>query len=92
MTDEQRSICLAAIDHYGIVHQKRKALEELAELAVEIAHDLDRQEDRDAILEELADVIIMCEQMRIIYGGARVDRWIRYKTERLSDRMGGGHE
>ena len=93
MTDGQKRLCLRAIDHYGIDHQKNKAVEELSELIVELMHDLDGRARMDAIREELADVIVMAEQLRIIYGGSEVDRWIERKLVRLSHRMNpGGNE
>lgn len=87
MTDEQKKICLRAIDHFGVEHQKEKAVEELLELGTEIMHDLDGRAGTDAIHEELADVIIMCEQLRIIYGAANVDGWIDKKLQRLVTRI-----
>jgi NTP pyrophosphatase (non-canonical NTP hydrolase) len=90
MTDEQRKICLRAIDHFGVDHQKEKAVEELLELGTEIMHDLDGRARMDAIREELADVIIMAEQLRIIYGGRYVDEWIDRKLVRLEKKIGGG--
>jgi len=89
MTDGQRKICLRAIDHFGVNHQKEKAVEELLELGTEIMHDLDGRARMDAIREELADVIIMAEQLRIIYGGRAVDEWIENKLERLERRIAG---
>lgn len=53
-------------------------------------HDLDGRARMDAIREELADVIIMAEQLRIIYGGRDVDEWIVRKLARLGYRMRSG--
>lgn len=92
MTDEQKRMCLRAIDHFGVDHQKEKAVEELLELGTEIMHDLDGRARMDAIREELADVIIMAEQIRIIYGGAEVDRWIERKLVRLGHKIDDEHE
>ena len=80
---EQNKICLRAVDHFGVEHQKRKAIEELGELICELSREQDRRTDREHILEELADVIIMCEQLRLIYGGKETDAWIDRKLERL---------
>jgi hypothetical protein len=86
-TEDRERICLRALNHYGVEHQKRKLLEELAELMTEIAREQDGRTDRERIRVELADVIIMCEQMRIVFGQAAVDGWIERKMERLVDRM-----
>lgn len=45
-------------EHYGIEHQKHKAIEELSELTRALARG-----DRENIVEELADVEIMLQQI-----------------------------
>lgn len=84
---DQKKICLRAVDHYGVEHQKRKAIEELGELICELSREQDHRTDREHILEELADVIIMCEQLRLIYGGKETDAWIDRKLQRLREMM-----
>ena len=78
-----RKTALQAIDHFGVQHQKNKAIEELGELIVELSREQDGRTSRWTICGEIADVIIMAEQLRIIYGGRRVDDWIEYKLRRL---------
>lgn len=51
------------IDHFGTYSQKVKAVEELAELQVAILHG----NDVENIIEEIADVQIMIDQLKIIY-------------------------
>jgi len=53
------------LSHYGILHQKSKAIEELAELIVALQKDiLDGKESHSrAVLEEIADVHIMLTQL-----------------------------
>lgn len=89
MTEEQRQVCLRAIDHYGVEHQKRKAAEELGELIVELAREQDGRSSGAGIREEIADCIIMLEQLRWIYCPEQVDAWIRRKLDRLVGRMRG---
>ena len=48
--------------HYGNKHQKRKTIEELAELIIAISKN-----DRKNIIEEIADVSIMITQLNFIY-------------------------
>ena len=85
--EEMRRTCLRAVDHFGIEHQKRKAVEELGEILVELSREQDGRTDKDKIREELADVMIMAEQLRIIYGAQETDGWIRRKIERLRGMM-----
>lgn len=80
MTDD---IYTRVIRHYGTDHQKRKAVEELNELAAEILKDIDGHGDPTHVIEELADVENMCAQLRIIYGhDDLIDRWKGIKMER----------
>nr|DAN94936.1 MAG TPA: nucleoside triphosphate pyrophosphohydrolase [Caudoviricetes sp.] len=53
------------LNHYGMQHQKAKAIEELAELIVALQKDiLDGKEGHSrAVLEEIADVHIMLTQL-----------------------------
>jgi hypothetical protein len=53
------------LNHYGMQHQKAKAIEELAELIVALQKDiLDGKENHSrAVLEEIADVHIMLTQL-----------------------------
>lgn len=71
MTDEQKAKCHKIAEHYGEEHQMLKAIEEMAELTqVLIKAVNDPPNDRfqaetmkDEFLSELADVIILTEQL-----------------------------
>jgi len=58
----------AAVQFYGAENQVRKAVEELTELSVALLHSLDGRGDTENILEEMADVEIMLEQLHVIFG------------------------
>ncbi len=51
--------------HYGVIHQKSKTIEELAELIVALQKDIleGKEEHSRAVLEEIADVHIMLTQL-----------------------------
>lgn len=53
------------LQHYGIMHQKSKAIEELAELIVALQKDIleGKEQHSRAVLEEIADVHIMLTQL-----------------------------
>lgn len=53
------------LNHYGMQHQKAKAIEELAELIVALQKDIleGKEEHSMAVLEEIADVHIMLTQL-----------------------------
>ena len=86
MIDDERIKTIA--DHYGIKKQLRQLAEECSELAVEASHSA-RKGSTVKIIEEMADVQIMIEQ--IIYL-ARIDRCdiqdcINFKLDRQMKRM-----
>lgn len=74
-----------AVKHFGAEHQTLKACEELTELQHELLHALDGRADNDKIREEIADVEIMLEQLKLIYGP--IDEWKKTKLKRLEDRL-----
>ena len=39
ISHDAKKICLRAVDHYGAGHQKKKAIEELAELITELSRE-----------------------------------------------------
>lgn len=67
------------------------AMEECSELTKELAKDLRGMGKRDKIIEELADVFVMVESMRLAYNcKAEFDAAIQMKIERLKWRMESG--
>ena len=84
-----------AIIHYGPRRQLIKAIEELCELGQAIAKNMAaenieiRQNTQNNLYEEMADVEIMLDQLKIMFAGApeRVDGWKRQKLARLFDRI-----
>ena len=75
-------------DHYGIKKQLRQLAEECSELAVEASHSA-RKGTTVKIIEEIADVLIMMEQ--VIYL-AKIDKCdiedcINYKLDRQMKRI-----
>ena len=78
------------LQHYGIMHQKAKAIEELAELIVALQKDVLRgkEEHSRAVLEEIADVKIMLMQMLCDEDDEEfVEKIMRQKLERQLKRI-----
>lgn len=78
------------IEHYGTEYQKRKAAEELCEFAAEILKDVAGHGDQEHIKEEMADALIMINQLRIIYGNFHevfdiMDAKIERTLQRIED-------
>lgn len=73
--------------HFGAEEQTRKAAEECVELSLELLHALDGRANMDKIAEEMADVEIMLEQLRLIYGAEEVEAWKLKKLNGLALRI-----
>lgn len=86
-----QSVIQKAIDTYGYDLQKQVAIEEMAELTKEICKDFRGKENRDNIIEEIADVQIMIYQLMAMYSISDVDLAIEMglKINRLSERLKG---
>jgi NTP pyrophosphatase (non-canonical NTP hydrolase) len=90
MTSERRNeIENRAISKYGLTSQMNQCIEEMAELTkalckVRRPNDDDRAA-HDNVIEEMADVQIMIDQMRIIFGDTSSQE--EYKLNRLWARM-----
>lgn len=57
----------AAVKKYGKLSQLIMCMEEMAELTKEISKSIRGVDNSSAISEEIADVEIMLEQLRVIY-------------------------
>lgn len=78
-----------AIDTYGVRAQKLMAIEEMSELTKEICKDFRGKLDREHLIEEMADVLIMLDQMLLLYkiSGEEVGLMRIKKVERLKERL-----
>lgn len=77
-----------AISYYGERNQIIVAIEELSELQKELCKYLRGDGNTAHIAEEMADVNIMLEQLRIIFDNDDdIEEIKRYKLERLDKRI-----
>jgi NTP pyrophosphatase (non-canonical NTP hydrolase) len=83
------TIYARALAHYGSRSQIDQTIEECAELIVALRHHMRGRAKEAQVIEELADVQIMLEQMRFLFGEADVDEVKREKLARLEKRMEG---
>jgi len=80
-----------AVRAYGKQSQLIMAMEEMAELTKELSKNIRGSHNTDAISEEIADVEIMLEQLKIIYSNrAAVDCVKCAKLDRLAVRLTDG--
>lgn len=89
-TKEQKAVLEKAIRHYGFDSQADIAIEEMSELTKAIIKDRRYQsmETLTNIYEEIADVLIIVEQLRLAFYHEAVDKIVRAKIARLEQRIG----
>ena len=105
-THEELKVMQSVIDHYGEESQLDMAIEEMSELTKAICKHKravkERERDicystdvifaKDDIMEEIADVLIMLEQMLMIFDcEQRVSAVASKKIDRLKWRMNNGN-
>lgn len=84
-----RDVYINAINAYGTEEQVRMIYEEMCELGVALSkyhRDPGMKTIRD-VQEEIADVQIMLEQAKEMFGRAEVEWFLQEKTERLRKRV-----
>ena len=94
MTREQKLKAMHILYHYGAKSQMMKCCEELSELESAILKHLNKGgNNTDEILDEMADVYIMLEQMKNVFpfGENVLDERIEYKLNRQAKRMERGN-
>ena len=90
VTIERISVIEGAITTFGTRHQKDMAIEEMSELTKAICKErrartkIERAEARANIIEEIADVYIMLQQLIMIYDqDGECQSAVDYKVDRL---------
>lgn len=87
MTDS-RKVLLKALETWGPEAQTLMVFEEMSELQKELCKHARGKDNRLAIAEEIADVVIMLDQMALLHDCAEdVFRIIDEKLERLEKRL-----
>ena len=83
-----REICARALKVFGPAAQTVMVMEEMAELQKELCKHVRGRENRREIAEEIADVEIMLEQMKLLHGIHRLTEHIKgEKLMRLKQRL-----
>lgn len=88
-TEEQKGIMLNALRKFGIDAQDDIAIEEMSELTKAIIKNRRYRnfETMENLYEELADVLIMCEQILMSLDRDKVQSYIAAKLKRLNERL-----
>lgn len=77
----ETEILFEAIYTFGASHQKRKAVEEMAELIKELMKDMDGKGVPEHIAEEIADTEITIAQLKMIYSNETLVN--KYREQKL---------
>lgn len=81
------SVFRKAIDRYGVHNQKDMLVEECAELIVAIKHEKRERVEAIHVMEEIADVWIMLNQIMMTYDKDTMRQAIVDKIKRIETRM-----
>lgn len=85
---KEQEIYKNAIEKYGANHQMMMCIEEMSELTKELCKNMRGKNNRENIAEEIADVTIMLEQMKILFQcDIDVCWWMKEKLDRLERRI-----
>lgn len=82
-----RDIYVRAINKWGEKAQHAQAIEECAELIATLQHYARGKVDRDAVVQELADVYLMIGQLAYMFGEDRLDAAVQDKIAKLEALM-----
>ena len=80
-------VFLRLLNHYGVESQELMTIGECAELIVALRHKARKRATADEVIDEIADVIVMTQQLRIAYGAKNVDNRIAEKLARQLKRI-----
>lgn len=77
------------IEHYGGINQVLVLFEEMGELTKAITKVLREQGNKADVAEELADVQIMIDQMKLIFklSEKTMNEFVNYKIDRTLERI-----
>ena len=85
---EEIEIYRKAVEHFGISNQVKMAIEECGELIVSLSHIRRRKDTIFGVAAEVADVEIMCGQLRVMLTDNIVEKVKKKKLRRLELLMG----
>ena len=85
---KRNDLYVLAIGKYGTTAQQLKLLEEMSELSKEIIKGLLDEVDRSNLIDEVSDVEIVLEQLKLMHSiGEDVRRRKKWKKKRLEKRL-----
>ena len=88
----EQDIYAEALAKWGFEVQTLMAVEEAAELQQALLHYMRGKALAVDVVDEIADMTIMCRQMANIFGSEDVEKRIQFKLERLEKRLEADNE
>jgi len=87
--EDIKEVCQKAIDKYGKTAQMDMVIEECAELIQAVSKNKRGRDNRNNIVEEIADVELMIEQLKLMFdiSEQEVGYWKHCKLQRLLPKM-----
>ena len=87
MKDTERKLYKDVLESWGIAAQMDMAIEECSELINALCKLRRGRVGPGEVITEVADVMIMCEQLACYFGEVNVDAEKDYKFKRLQERL-----
>ena len=84
---EEQKIYELTMEKFTPEHQIILMVEEMSELTKELIKTLRGKMNREHVLEEMADVEIVLEQMKLIFGKEGFNQMKRKKLDRITERL-----
>lgn len=76
-----------AIEQWGVHPQIRMVFEECSELMNALAKTYRNRVTKQDVITELADVVIMCEQMAVVFGQEEYEAELERKLEKMKKKL-----
>ena len=89
LTAKQHNVCERVVERYGKDMQTIIAIEEMSELIKELSKQKRGRDNKNQIIEEMADVYICLEQLAIMndIGYSELEDWVCKKIDRIENRL-----
>lgn len=85
--DEHKKLFEKALRCWGAEAQKMMAVGECGEFLAEFGRTVQGRSSPENMIDEIADVIIMMNQMSLLYGEDAVRKRILYKIQKITNKL-----
>lgn len=82
-----KKLCKRAVSKWGVPSQKLQAVGEIGEFLTELGREGQKRSSPEKVIDEIADILIMMNQMAHIYGEQAVRDRIVIKIEKMQNKL-----